>query len=122
MRKEAKRTRLTIIAILIVGASLAGCTGRESAPSPVATDTVVIPGAWTFEPAAAQVKAGANVTFENHGGAAHTVTFDDGSFDQTIPPGGAITRAFPAPGTYSYHCKFHPPDMKGTIVVVANTS
>lgn len=66
------------------------------------------------------MKAGTNVTFANHGGQSHTITFDDGSFDQTVQPGSSVTRAFLAPGTYSYHCRFHPPDMKGTIVVEAS--
>lgn len=57
------------------------------------------------------------MTFANHGGAAHTVTFDALPIDATIPPGGEATFAFPTPGTYTYHCRFHPPDMKGTIIV-----
>lgn len=86
--------------------------------APVATQTIDVPGPWVFEPRVAQVKAGVPVTFTNHGGADHTVTFAGLDFDATIPPGGQATYTFTQPGTYEYACKFHPPDMKGRVVVV----
>jgi plastocyanin len=100
-------------------AVLAGCASQPSPSAPVPTHTVTIPGQWLFEPSAIQIAAGTAVTWQNHGGQAHSVTFDDGSFDQVVPAGGTLARSFATPGTYAYHCKFHPPDMKGTIVVVA---
>lgn len=114
--RERVDTRILLLAALWMAASFAGCATHTDAP-PVATNTVVIPGAWVFEPATATVKAGSVVTFEDRGGAAHTVTFDDGTFDQTIAAGASVERTFPTPGTFTYHCKFHPPGMKGTIVV-----
>lgn len=85
---------------------------------PVATQTISIPGPWVFEPAHAQVQAGEPVSFRNDGGADHTVTFGDVDFDVHIEPGESATYTFAQPGTYAYTCKFHPPDMKGTITVV----
>ena len=76
-----------------------------------------MPGPWVFEPRVAQVQAGVPVRFTNHGGAAHTVTMDALGYDVTIPAGGEATRTFDEPGTYEYVCKFHPPDMRGTLVV-----
>lgn len=105
--------------LVVALAALAGCAAQAPSSAPVATGTVTIPGAWVFEPAQAQVKAGATVTFVNHGGQDHTVTLDDGSADFVVPAGGSATHVFATPGTYGYHCKFHPPGMKGTIVVVA---
>lgn len=84
---------------------------------PVATQTIVIPGPWVYEPASAEVQAGVPVTFRNDGGADHTVTFEGIDFDVVIEPGGEATYTFSEPGTYEYGCKYHPPGMKGTIVV-----
>lgn len=93
--------------------------GSHASHEPVATQTIDVPGPWVFEPQVATVQAGVPVTFTNHGGAAHTVTFEGLDYDVTIPPGGSATHTFDAPGTYEYGCKFHPPDMKGTLVVKA---
>ena len=56
--------------------------------------------------------------WKNFGPSRHTVTSDDGvSFDSGAMAVGAI---FPvtglAPGTYAYHCSFHP-TMMGRIIV-----
>lgn len=103
---------------LLAGIALAGCASLSGgAGTPVPTDKVTIPGAWVFEPKVAQVKVGATLTFQNEGGQTHSITFDDGSFDQTLAPGTSLVHTFTTAGTYSYHCKFHPPDMKGTVVV-----
>lgn len=103
-------------------AAASGCLGEAPAAGPVATQTVDIPGPWVFEPSVAQVRAGEPVTFTNHGGADHTVTFTAVDLDETIPPGGETTYTFDKPGTYEYVCKLHPPDMKGTIIVKADES
>lgn len=96
--------------------ALAGCSAADT--SPVQTDHVSIPGQWVFEPATAQVAVGATVTWTNHGGQTHSVTFDDPSLgDRDVKPGESVTVTFPHAGTFAYHCKYHPPDMKGRIVV-----
>lgn len=66
-----------------------------------------------------QVAAGSTVTVTNMDSAAHTVTADEGgAFDVTIKgSGGTATFTAPgAPGTYAYHCTYHP-GMHGTLVV-----
>ena len=103
---------------LLAAAGLAGCLAEHAHDDEaVATQTVVIPGPWVFEPANALVTAGEPVTFRNDGGAEHTVTFEGTSFDVKIPPGGEAVRTFDAVGTYEYTCKYHPPDMRGRIIV-----
>ena len=48
----------------------------------------------------------------------HTATLDDNSCSTDPLAGGAIGMlTFSAPGTYPYHCKIHPTQMMGTIVV-----
>lgn len=98
---------------------LAGCA-EDGPAEPVATQDVTIPGRWVFEPEAAQVQAGEPVTWTNRGGAAHTVTFEGLGIDETLDPGEAFTHTFLEPGTYRYTCTLHPPDMEGTLVVVAS--
>ena len=100
--------------LLLATLALGGCSSTPAAV--VHTDQVSIPGAWRFEPQIAEVAHGATVTWTNHGGQAHSITFDDGS-DQDIAPGATATRTFATPGTHNYHCKYHPPDMKGSIIV-----
>ncbi|MGO4104387.1 cupredoxin domain-containing protein [Leifsonia sp. YAF41] len=69
------------------------------------------------------VPPGATVTVTNLDNVAHTVTADDGtSFDVTIK-GSGDTASFKAPtkpGSYAYHCTFHP-DMHGTLVVTGGS-
>ena len=45
------------------------------------------------------------------------MTADDGSFASgTLAETGTFTRAFPATGTFAYHCAIHP-SMTGEVVV-----
>jgi plastocyanin len=65
------------------------------------------------------VSAGAAVTVTNMDGAEHTVTADDGpAFDVDVKgSGGTATFTAPStPGTYAFHCTFHP-GMHGTLTV-----
>lgn len=63
------------------------------------------------------VAPGAAVTVTNLDGEPHTVTADDGSFDQQVDGGASATVTVPAtPGTYSYVCRIHP-SMRGELVV-----
>ncbi len=65
------------------------------------------------------VDAGAQVTVTNMDSAEHTVTADDGSAFDVDVKGSGGTASFTAPskpGTYAYHCTFHP-GMHGTLTV-----
>jgi YVTN family beta-propeller protein len=73
---------------------------------------------FAFGPQTVTVKAGAKITWTNNDGAAHTVTFKDGSGSKSLSPGDTFTRAFDRPGTYAYACSFHP-YMTGTVIVEA---
>jgi plastocyanin len=91
--------------------ALAGCSdqGGEDGPQ------VAIHGS-TFDPATLTVPARTHVTWVNHDSFDHSTTstlWDSGdlgqdeSYDVEMPS---------EPGTYQYHCKFHP-SMHGTIIV-----
>ena len=60
--------------------------------------------------------AGGTVEFVNSSGGGHTVTADDGAFDEGLADGETAVVEVPAePGDYPYHCEIHP-DMTGTLV------
>jgi plastocyanin len=72
---------------------------------------------FAFEPGTIEVPVGATVTWNNTGSRPHTVTADDGSFDSgRLDPGEQFSQTFDQPGTFTYHCGFHP-EMQGSIVV-----
>jgi plastocyanin len=72
---------------------------------------------FAFDPASLQVPAGTTVTWTNNGGAPHTVTADDGSFDSgTLQPGASFSQTFNTAGTIAYHCSIHP-QMVASIVI-----
>ncbi len=60
---------------------------------------------------------GSSVRWTNTAGTPHTVTADDGSFaSKTLGETATFTRAFPATGTFAYHCAIHP-SMTAEVVV-----
>jgi plastocyanin len=93
-----------------------------TATNAVAAVNIVEPSldyqSWTYEPNDLRVPVGTTVTWTNTGGAAHTVTADDGtSFDSgSIQPEQQFSRLMDTAGTFPYHCAFHP-FMKGTVTV-----
>jgi plastocyanin len=91
---------------------------RRDAPLPkAATQTGVAIEAFAFEPATLTVKAGQDVTWENHDPAEHTVTQVGGGFDSgTMAAGATFRTTFDQPGEYRYICALHP-GMKGRVVV-----
>lgn len=78
--------------------------------------TVHISG-FSFNPSDITVSAGTKVTWINDDPVAHTVTFDDGTFDAgQFPHGDSRSYTFTTPGKYTYHCTIHP-SMKGSVTV-----
>src|SRR5258706_15598897 len=79
-------------------------------------------GSFAFSPTTLTIKVGTTVTWKNVTSVAHTVTSDDGkSFNSgnnnpIAAQSGTYSFTFTKPGTYAYHCSFHP-FMKATIIV-----
>ena len=76
-----------------------------------------LPSSWGFDTTTKYAVVGDTVTWLNFGGAPHTATAYDGSFDSPLLQSGeswSFTAA--TPGTFFYYCKTHP-DMRGTLVV-----
>lgn len=82
-----------------------------------------------FDPNELTVAAGSAIVFANVGGAPHTLTADDGSFDTGIVDpgaeqgrfaGGNESIALDTPGTFAFHCEIHPAAMTGTLTVAGD--
>ena len=75
----------------------------------------------SYSPSPVTVVIGVNntVTWVNNDSSPHTVTANDGSFGSgNVAPTGTYTFTFTKPGTYAYHCLYHP-WMVGTVIVKA---
>ncbi|MDF3043480.1 MAG: hypothetical protein K0Q71_6186 [Thermomicrobiales bacterium] len=109
-------TLLTVIvAVLVAGGTFLSRVGPSAAHQDEAITVQVVD--FAFEPGTLTVPAGATVTWTNAGRRPHTVTADDGSFDSgRLDPGEQFSQTFDQPGTFAYHCGFHP-EMQGEIVV-----
>jgi plastocyanin len=79
-----------------------------------------------FDPPELEVRPGTEVSVANVGGASHTLTADDATFDTGEIAPGAEQGRFPGdhasfvvdePGEYDFRCLIHPGAMQGTLVV-----
>jgi plastocyanin len=97
--------------------SAAGAACAVAPTGGTATVSVTIKD-FKFSPDPIQAKVGDVIGWTNNDTIQHTATLDDNSCTTDALAGGAIGMlTFSAPGTYPYHCKIHPTQMKGTIVV-----
>ncbi len=71
-----------------------------------------------FNPNTASIKAGQVLEWDNSGSVAHNVTFDayPSISSDTMNGGDTFQVKFTKPGTYQFHCTFHP-GMDGTVTV-----
>jgi plastocyanin len=103
------------------GASAAAGGGAACAAAPAgATATVNVSiKNFKFNPQPVQAKVGDVVAWKNDDSAPHSATLDDGSCDtDQIAIGSSAMLTFTKAGTYTYHCKVHPAQMKDYTVVV----
>ncbi|MEA2606765.1 MAG: hypothetical protein QOI00_1522 [Chloroflexota bacterium] len=99
--------------------SPAGAAACAVAPAGATATVNVSIKNFSFSPQPVQAKVGDTVAWKNDDSASHSATMDDNSCDtDAISPGSAAMLVFTAPGTYTYHCKIHPSQMKGFTVVV----
>jgi len=122
---------LVVAVVIAVGATLVivlsgGSSGPSAGTSPASTaisggtskKVTVDISMFAFHPATVTVAPGTTVAFHNLDTTEHTATSNDGtSFDTTaIQHGQTKMVTLTKPGTYGYHCAFHP-FMTGTIIV-----
>lgn len=126
---QARAALSLTAALLLVGcASGGGSPGASNAPgtttvTETTTATTTAAAAITIKDfdygAPLTVEPAAVVVVTNMDVAGHTVTVDEGSaFDVDVRGnGGTATFTAPSvPGTYPYHCTYHP-NMHGTLIV-----
>lgn len=74
-------------------------------------------GSYVFAARTVRVRVGTTITWSNTSDAEHNVTFDRNSnVDMDFEPNKSVSYTFTKPGTYTYHCEYHP-FMKGTVIV-----
>ena len=132
MKAGRKLSSLGMALILLGTAGCAGGSGMPASTSASASGSATGSGPTAGTAAATTitikdfaygdpltVAPGVTVSITNMDTAAHTVTADEGSaFDAEVKGGGgtATFTAPSAPGSYPYHCTFHP-GMHGTLIV-----
>jgi plastocyanin len=100
-------------------ASQASAAGCAAAPAGATATVNVSIKDFKFNPQPVSAKVGDVVAWKNDDSAPHSATMDAGSCDtDTINVGSSAMLVFSAAGTYTYHCKIHPTQMKGFTVVV----
>jgi plastocyanin len=59
------------------------------------------------------------VTVDNQDTVEHNFTFEDAKANKDVEGGESAEVSFtaPAPGSYEFHCEYHPSQMKGTVTV-----
>lgn len=104
-----------LIAFLILGVLISGCTGQKTETPPVTTNTVDIKG-FAFNPDTITITKGTTVTWTNKDSAPHTVTEINNAFSSdTMNEGQTYTYTFNEAGTFEYQCHIHP-NMKGKVI------
>jgi plastocyanin len=118
-----RRRGVMVLLFLLVPVVLAGCgssggssSGGSSTQAAAAPSSVITIKDFAFT-TPASVSPGATITVKNEDDTAHTVTADGGNaFDDQAPTGTSTFTAPSKPGSYPFHCTFHP-EMHGTLVV-----
>ncbi len=117
-----------VLAVLFSTALQLGSTAYSaysySTYSDYSTDPTVSIQDFSFNPSTVKVVIGVNdtIAWTNNDAVAHTVTANGGSFNSgTLEPGSSFTQTFTTPGTFAYHCMFHP-FMTGTVIVLGSGS
>jgi plastocyanin len=70
-----------------------------------------------FEPRVVTITVGSAVRWRNMGVHPHSTTSDNGYWSWGLVTGSTFSIRFLSPGTYGYHCMYHP-GMTGTVVVL----
>src|SRR5262245_54891283 len=139
--------RLVLLPALRLTFVLAACGGAAT-PSPAATGAAGSPPAaatgggggaacavapagstgtvavtikdFKYAPTPIQAKVGDVITWTNQDSVPHSATLDNGACDtDSINNGASASLVFNTAGTYTYHCKVHPTQMKDQTIVVS---
>jgi len=115
------------VIMLILTCLFSGCTSSQSPQTTLPTTTAPSEGSnsitinnFAFNPPILTIKTGTTVTWMNQDEAVHQIASDSGTpvafTSGSLATGKSFPLTFTQPGTYTYHCTYHP-SMKGTIIV-----
>src|SRR2546428_3424504 len=124
---------LSLAALVLSSMLLTGASSAQSTTNIEVDDFYFCDSSHQSNICDTTVNAGDTVTWTNMAAATtHTVTQCDSSFTTCPPSGGfdagnlspgqSFSQTFNTPGTFEYHCNFHPTMMMGRITVVAPQS
>ena len=117
-----RRTRRALLsclfAVLLLAVTACGSSGGSASGSTASGSGSAVITIKDFKyTVPASVSPGEKITVNNVDSIAHTVTADSGNaFDDQAPTGNSSFTAPSTPGSYPFHCTFHP-EMHGTLVV-----
>ncbi|HXA30592.1 MAG TPA: cupredoxin domain-containing protein [Candidatus Angelobacter sp.] len=104
----------TVLAVAACGSSDTGGGSSGSGPTVSAKE-------FAFTPSDVAVSAGQSVTvtLSNQGSTEHSLTLDNGNGEVEAAAGQQARLTFTAPqsGSLTFHCKYHPTQMKGSFTV-----
>ena len=72
-----------------------------------------------FDTETLSVASGGSIDLVNEDDAEHNLTAEDAGLDEDVDPGSSVTIDLGEvePGTYDFHCEYHPDSMTGTLEV-----
>jgi plastocyanin len=126
--KAASLILAIILVSLVSGFYITSAAADVASTPPAGTEALVViqetPVSWQYSPENLTIVVGVNntVTWLSHSLSYDTVTANNGAFSSgVLAPGDSFSFIFSSPGTYQYHCLFHP-WMTGTVTVLPDES
>jgi plastocyanin len=110
--------RMIFIGFLVIMALACRDNNEEEIPDEIIppTGSNVLMNASSFIPSTLTVSPGTTVRWNNSSQVDHTVTSNNGLFNELLSPGESFSFTFTRAGSYSYICTLHT-GMSGTIIV-----
>jgi plastocyanin len=106
-----------LLAVTLAGSLIPLAAGVSLAAAPRRAQVAI--QNFAFAPLTLKVTAGTTVVWTNRDSVAHTVTATHGRWSSgTLNQGQTYAYTFKKPGTYTYHCAFHP-SMVAKVIVAA---
>jgi len=117
------RGRVVAATVLVFG--MAACGGddnnsesRDTGNANAGAGATIVAANIAFDPTELSVAAGETITLRNEDDVEHSFTIDDPAVDAEAEGGAEATADAPEePGTYAFHCRYHPQQMTGTLTV-----
>lgn len=117
----ARRLRIGVVGtVLLVALAGVACSKDSSGGGSTPAGGGVTMGVkdFQFDPSTLAVKSGTTtITITNTGTVTHNFSLDDGTASQDIPAGETKTVTVTLSADATFHCKYHPTQMTGTLTV-----